>query len=113
MGIILFVIILFFILHSKNKRKNNYDYEEYDPNKWSSRREWYRSSYLHSKHWKRTREDALVRAGFRCECCKTNKHLTVHHLTYKNLGHEKYPDLLVLCWNCHKKIHRNSNNKIA
>lgn len=109
MGIILFVIILFYILHSLRERKKDYDYEKYDKDKWNSRREWYRNSYLHSEHWEKVREDALVRAGFRCEYCRTNKHLTVHHLTYKNIGHENDEDLVVLCWSCHKKVH----NKIA
>lgn len=34
--------------------------------------------------------------------------LQVHHLTYKNLGHEDIEhDIISLCGKCHKKIHLN------
>lgn len=107
--LILMVIILFYILHSLFKKKYEEDkgyYEEYNPEEWNSRKEWYYKSYLNSEHWQKTRENALVNAGFHCEMCGYNRRLTVHHLTYKNLGSEKKEDLMVLCWNCHKQLHR-------
>lgn len=103
---LLLIITLLIILYIVSNRGKGY--EEYKPKKWSSRKEWYNRSYLKSKHWRKTRNNALVKAGFRCQHCRTNQHLTVHHLTYKNLGHENPSDLLVLCWNCHKKEHRKS-----
>lgn len=82
------------------------DYEPYDAKRWNSRRDWYRHSYLKSRHWRKTRNAALARANFKCQSCGANQHLTVHHLTYENLGHEKNSDLKVLCWSCHKREHR-------
>lgn len=109
MGLILVIIILFYILNSifgKKYDRHDGNYEEYDPKEWNSRKEWYNKSYLKSEHWKCIREHALVEAGFYCRCCGSNKRLTVHHIIYDNIGHEKDEDLKVLCWSCHKEIHR-------
>lgn len=41
-----------------------------------------------------------------CQKCGTTKNLEVHHKTYKNLGHEKLSDLLLLCHEHHFREHR-------
>jgi len=69
--------------------------------------------YIKSEPWKMVREMCLIRAGFMCEKCgKMGKQiggrsiLHVHHKTYERFGMEDMDDLLVVCINCHKNIHR-------
>ncbi len=69
-----------------------------------SGKEWYKE-YLKTDHWLNLREEALKRAGKRCQVCGYRKNLQVHHNTYKNIGHEDIEDLVVLCWKCHKTFH--------
>ena len=40
-----------------------------------------------------------------CQNCGKDYDLQVHHKTYENLGEEKEEDLLLVCKNCHSKIH--------
>jgi hypothetical protein len=80
--------------------------------------------YLNSPHWHRVRLQALQRAGFRCQGrvedespyagyddgdttkqCESKTRLEVHHLNYDNLGSELPQDLLVLCRDCHHRLH--------
>jgi hypothetical protein len=61
--------------------------------------------YLLSRHWKITRQRALLRAGRQCHRCCSSYRLEVHHLTYENLGRELEDDLVVLCANCHADAH--------
>lgn len=67
------------------------------------------SKYLSSEHWKSLRT-AIVEDSPKCEKCAIprwlaeivyDQDLHVHHLTYKNLGHEEFEDLQVLCRRCH------------
>ena len=62
--------------------------------------------YMKSKEWKAKREWALERAGSRCQLCNSTAQPNVHHRTYKNLGHEKPGDLIVLCADCHERFHK-------
>jgi len=66
--------------------------------------------YLKTKHWKAFRLKALHQLGRKCMMCDTDetKILHVHHLTYKNLGHESMEDVIILCPVCHKAIHNAS-----
>lgn len=68
------------------------------------RKEWYRN-YLKSEHWKKRRARTLKQYGYKCAICGSREHLEVHHLTYKNIYHEKDEDLKCLCRGCHKKQH--------
>ena len=61
--------------------------------------------YLKSEHWINFRDEALNHYGRKCSNCGSEKSLNVHHLTYKNRGHEKLEDVVVLCHNCHNEIH--------
>lgn len=61
--------------------------------------------YLRSEKWKKKRLRALKSAGFRCNICKCDGPLQVHHKTYRRLGFERLRDLQVVCGACHKKIH--------
>ena len=37
----------------------------------------------------------------------------VHHKTYDNVGKERPEDLILLCPDCHKKVHQISKRKYA
>jgi 5-methylcytosine-specific restriction endonuclease McrA len=69
--------------------------------------EWKRiySSYLQSDLWKGIRDEAIARAGGKCEICDSpSRHLNVHHKTYVHVGGNELPqELEVLCFTCHQK----------
>jgi hypothetical protein len=44
----------------------------------------------------------IIGAGGRCQHCRSRRRLTIHHLTYTRLGHERRADITVLCWPCHQ-----------
>lgn len=60
--------------------------------------------YLQSEHWKNFRNETLKKRN-KCEKCNSKENLCLHHLTYERLGHETQEDIMVLCNDCHKKIH--------
>lgn len=61
-------------------------------------------AYLNSPEWRKRRNDALRRDGFRCQRCSATRRLQVHHLTYVRVGHEDPDDLVTLCARCHKHV---------
>ena len=68
---------------------------------------------MHSDAWRRRRQRALKRAGYRCQKCGDRRRLEVHHLTYARLGRERAADLIVLCHTCHAAEHGDAGAKIA
>lgn len=71
-----------------------------------NQRRWYREIYLHSHHWKITRQMAFINAGKMCSHCNSKRQIQCHHLTYVRLGKEPLSDLMVLCARCHRKAER-------
>jgi len=66
--------------------------------------------YLETEHWQQKRLEALRAEGYKCHLCQgNNRELHVHHLTYIRLGHELPDDLMVLCKECHEKVHEEMN----
>jgi len=63
------------------------------------------NEYLATHHWKLRREGALARANHRCQACHATKGLRVHHRSYDRLGCEADADLVVLCADCHARVH--------
>lgn len=64
-------------------------------------------NYLKTKHWRSLREQIAMEAEYRCHCGKIIKTgYNVHHLTYKNVGHENKNDLVFMCQDCHNAIHK-------
>lgn len=61
--------------------------------------------YLKTQAWENLRQQIFRRDHFRCVVCGEPKNLSVHHITYENLGVEKTSDLVTLCPKCHKKVH--------
>lgn len=69
------------------------------------------NEYIRSDAWIRKRDQRLALDNYQCKKCGTAKNLIVHHITYKNLGHENMDDLVTLCWNCHNSVHKNDTGK--
>jgi 5-methylcytosine-specific restriction endonuclease McrA len=79
----------------------------------------YKSGYLNTLHWAKVRAAILLISDARCKFCSdkdwdrfrlscgddTLRKLHVHHLHYKNLGHERYEDLVLLCEGHHMIEH--------
>lgn len=62
-------------------------------------------SYLKSKEWFSVRESLFLIRGKRCERCLSTENIQVHHIHYRNIFREKLEDLMVVCKDCHRKIH--------
>ncbi len=66
---------------------------------------WYNDIYLQSDAWIVTRNASLERFGYRCALCAETENLQVHHNSYEHVGDEDLCDLVVLCAECHRKVH--------
>ena len=60
--------------------------------------------YMESEAWKLKRQEAIDRTGGFCNDCSDDA-TQVHHLTYRNLGHEHPSDLVALGEACHEDRH--------
>lgn len=72
--------------------------------------------YMLSPEWQDFREYALEAADYLCKFCERSPPevtLQVHHLHYATLGHESLDDVLVVCRDCHQRIHaqRRGNHR--
>ena len=62
--------------------------------------------YLKSGEWDLLRGLKLKSAKYACEGCgESGLVLDIHHLTYERIGFELLTDLVVLCRECHEKVH--------
>lgn len=66
------------------------------------------SEYIKTPHWKALRAKAIFRDSGQCTVCGSRSKLEVHHLNYRNLGHESMEDLTTLCGRCHAAAHTTS-----
>lgn len=79
---------------------------------WISENNYYTSDYakyreyLNSDIWKLKRKGVLIRDENLCQECKIKPAEEVHHKTYENLYNEPLEDLIAVCKDCHKEIHR-------
>lgn len=62
-------------------------------------------AHLRSGKWANTRQKVLERASGICEGCGETRATQVHHLTYKNVGHEFLWELVAICRACHERRH--------
>ena len=70
------------------------------------------NEYLKTDHWFKTKKEAVLRCGGRCQLCNSKKlPLNTHHRTYNNLWEEKDYDLIVLCRDCHA-LHHHKVDKV-
>ncbi len=63
------------------------------------------TKHINSDRWARRRLRAIDEVGGVCQVCGSTDRIQVHHLSYDNLGNEKPEDLLVVCRECHRKVH--------
>lgn len=63
------------------------------------------NEYLQSKWWRNKRLVKLKATKFKCERCRSEEDLRVHHKHYKSLWKEKNRDLETLCKTCHDSEH--------
>lgn len=71
--------------------------------------------YMRSPEWEQKKQERIAIDGG-CVMCHRPldriRKIQVHHITYKNLGHEDVlTDLCTLCGSCHQKIHNYYNRK--
>lgn len=78
--------------------------EDNTPAAINDRREYYRTVYLKTDHWRhlKSRKLAIVKA---CEFCGSKSNLDVHHRRYRQLYDVELDDLAVLCRKCHDELH--------
>lgn len=68
--------------------------------------------YINSEAWQLKRKEVFAQRGKSCERCGCNPASPdVHHKTYERLGHEYLGDLMVLCRECHKLIHKRKSTR--
>ena len=70
-----------------------------------------------TEHWSTTRKKVLIRDGWKCQKCE--RYLgedwdepTIHHITprYRG-GGDNLENLITLCEDCHREIHRTDRPK--
>jgi 5-methylcytosine-specific restriction endonuclease McrA len=66
--------------------------------------------YLKSDKWKAKRLRVLQRDNFICQKCG-DRAWQVHHKTYERIFNEHPSDLVSLCGDCHKDIHKIKKSK--
>jgi len=58
--------------------------------------------------YRKLRIEVLERDGWRCQSCGSSDRLEVHHLRSRGrLGDDKDENLITLCADCHRDIHRS------
>lgn len=67
--------------------------------------------YLASEHWKKTKDAWYASKNFHGQVCSAygcskTFHLSLHHKTYARLGQEQLSDLVLVCDEHHKQIHK-------
>ena len=66
-------------------------------------------AYIWSEEWRVIRNGVTPRSGSRCYCCDSEhssaQPLERHHVSYRNFGHEKPGDVVLVCRVCHLMIH--------
>lgn len=74
----------------------------------------YRFGYLKSDHWRNLRLQKLASVDAVCaRCLLRDTSNDVHHLRYKSLFDVGLNDLLVLCRDCHSKVHEYLDRVIS
>lgn len=68
-------------------------------------------AYMHSDEWERfkdRRRNSPFCRGHFCHAkgCNSIHKLQFHHRTYQNFGKENFQDVVLICRECHKRIHK-------
>lgn len=64
--------------------------------------------YLNSNEWKKIRRQKAKEQNYKCEICgvEVKKGFNIHHKSYEHLGKERMNELLFVCKDCHKVVHK-------
>ena len=63
---------------------------------------------LDPKSYKQLRQQVLRRDGWRCQVCGSRQNLQVHHKQLRSQqGDDHDLNLITLCADCHKALHRS------
>jgi len=62
--------------------------------------------YIKSEAWRKRRFWYFETHDKKCRKCNSVHRIQLHHKTYKRLGGERDADLVALCYQCHKKLHK-------
>jgi 5-methylcytosine-specific restriction endonuclease McrA len=64
---------------------------------------------LDPESYRMLRQTILQRDHWQCQSCGALDGLEVHHIKPRGrLGHDAEDNLVTLCWSCHRKLHRQS-----
>lgn len=66
----------------------------------------YNPKYYLSEIWLKQKQLLIEWRGNKCEHCGSEKNLQIHHRNYETFGEELPFDLLILCKECHEKLHQ-------
>lgn len=62
--------------------------------------------YKTSAAWRRLKKIALIRAGHKCQQCRTKRGLQMHHVRYpRDLEDDCLNNVTILCWRHHLEAH--------
>lgn len=61
--------------------------------------------YISSKWWTDRKTLYYKYHAKKCAVCESTKYIQLHHMTYKDYGHEKDEHLVALCRGCHEEFH--------
>lgn len=79
--------------------------EKFDYKKYLQSRDWLiKKTKLVNRYLRRKRE-------IKCFVCDGLDGLIVHHWDYENIGKEKLEDLIFMCYECHRKWHKEKGFK--
>ena len=67
--------------------------------------------YIKSAEWRQRRERYYLTHMKECRACKSTYRVSLHHLSYRNVGKEKDEELVPLCWQCHEEYHEKYGTK--
>lgn len=62
------------------------------------------ADYLKTKHWWWLKRK-LYQSGVTCMNCGKRATVQFHHISYDNLWHEGWRDIVPICRDCHKRLH--------
>lgn len=69
------------------------------------------SDYINGPAWAAKKRQFKSQRELLCECCKDDRKLDVHHLTYERLYNERLSDLMLLCRRCHEAVEQAIQRK--
>ena len=67
--------------------------------------------YLASDFWKKRRLKYSKSHPRRCFACNCRGFLHLHHISYERLGRELDDDIIWLCEECHRNVHKIAKKK--